>query len=147
MAKDEPFSQGGRADTSVGDDQDEPITLEGGDEAPPPDETPNDDEPIRLVEGGEPGSSEGQVRAFGAAAGGHAKQSKQYKRPLNVTGQGATRCRLFHSKIAETPLEHLQDSINDWLDDEQIEVKHVGHVIGTMEGKRPEPNLLVMVWY
>jgi len=64
-----------------------------------------------------------------------------------VTGQGATRCRIFHSKIAAAPLENMEQAINEWLDSEKIEVKNVGHVIGTMEGKRPEPNVIVMVWY
>jgi hypothetical protein len=126
---------------------DEPLALE-------PDESPggekhsaakdDDDEPIRLVETeGEPNA---QLRAFGAAALGGAK-AEQYKRQLNVDGHGATRCRVFHSKISLTPLEHMENTINQWLDSGDIEIKHVGHVIGTMEGKRPEPNLIVMVWY
>ena len=125
-----------------------PLSLEPDDEdgdepqADKPDA--EEDEPIRLVDSeGEPSS---QLRAFGAAAlaGGH---EEKFSRPLNVTGQGATRCRLFHSKISLTPLEHMEQTINEWLDSEKIEVKHVGHIIGTMEGKRPEPNLVVMVWY
>ena len=41
----------------------------------------------------------------------------------------------------------MQRQINEWLDSDEIEVKQVGHLIGTMEGKRPEPNLRVMIWY
>ena len=111
------------------------ISLEGGEE-----------EPIKLVEPEGPTEFQpGGVKAFGVD---DAKQkAKAYKRPLNVNGAGATRCRLFHSKIALSSLEYMEEQINDWLDSEKIEVKHVGHVIGIMEGKRPEPNLLVMVWY
>jgi hypothetical protein len=74
-------------------------------------------------------------------------EEHEYQRSLNLTGTGATRCRLFHSRIALAPLEHLEKTINDWIDAEDIEIKHVGHVIGEMSGKTQEDNLLVMVWY
>jgi len=112
-------------------------------EAPksPPKEV--EDEPISLVE--ETETIGASVRAIGSVLS--AEKKAQFKRPLNLTGQGATRCRVFHSKIAMAPLENLEQTINEWLDSEKIEIKHVGHIIGTMEGKRPEPNLLVIVWY
>ena len=132
--------------------EEEPIPLESADapkaeEAKPSGErrAEADDEPISLVDA-EEGAGSTSVRAFGAAAAERAKRAK-LKRPLNVTGQGATRCRIFHSKIADVPLEHMENAINEWLDSEQIEIKHVGHIIGTLEGKRPEPNLFVIVWY
>ena len=103
-----------------------------------------DEEPISLVRSSEEKPS--SARAFGADAAKAGKE-KVFKRPLNITGRGATRVRLFHSKIAVTSLEHLERQINDWLDSEEIEVKHVGHTIGTMTGKAPEPNLLVTIWY
>jgi len=135
---DEPFDPLDDAPLSL--EPDEPEEAQKPAEA----EAEEEDEPIRLVDSeGEPNS---QLRAFGAAALGGGREEK-FKRPLNVNGQGATRCRLFHSKISLTPLEHMEQSINGWLDAEQIEIKHVGHIIGTMEGKRPEPNLIVMVWY
>ncbi len=120
---------------------DEPISLEPQ-QAPQPRE--DEDEPISLVATGASGAT--ALRAFGAAAGA-AVRREEYKRPLNVSGQGATRCRLFRSKLAVAPLEHLEQSVNEWLDANEIEIKHVGHVIGTLEGKRPEPNLILMVWY
>ena len=115
---------------------DEPISLES--------DSAEEDEPITLVETEE--AQAGALRAFGAAAG-KKRKAVELKRPLNVTGQGATRCRMFHSKIALASLENMETQINTWVDDEEIEVKHVGHVIGIMEGKRSEPNMLVMVWY
>lgn len=85
-------------------------------------------------------------KVFGSALmdDGH---KKEFKRPLNNNGVGATRCRIFHSKIQENPLLHMETMINDWVDEEGIEIKHIGQSIGTMEGKRSEPNLLVTVWY
>jgi len=66
---------------------------------------------------------------------------------MNVTGTGATRCKIFHSKIAVGPMEYMQKSINDWVDSGDIEIKDVTQVVGIMEGKRPEPNLIITIWY
>jgi len=115
---------------------DEPISLVESEEL-------SDEEPIGVVESSGRTAS---LKAFGSQAAAATKR-KRHTRPVNLPGTGAVRCRLFHSKIAPVPLEHMEEQINDWLDGEQIEVKHVGHVIGTMEGKRTEPNLIVMVWY
>jgi len=102
-------------------------------------------EPIRLVDVGEERAT--AVKAFGSGAARKARRDIQFNRPLNVTGQGATRCRIFSSRIAVNPLEYMESQINEWLDADQIEIKHVGHVVGVMEGKVSEPNLIVMVWY
>lgn len=74
-------------------------------------------------------------------------KKSNYKRPMNVTNNGATRCRLFHCKIADTSLEHMEHQINDWIDDEGIDVKYVGHMVGPMEGKHTEQNVIMVVWY
>jgi hypothetical protein len=113
----------------------EPLSIEGGEE-----------EPLGLVESAQK-EGKTQVRAFGGPRAATARKEEQFKRPLNVTGQGATRCKVFHSKIAVPSLEFMENQINEWLDGEKIEIKAVGQVIGTMEGKTPVPNLIVMVWY
>ena len=92
------------------------------------------------------GRSSTKIQAFGAHADVLAQQ-KQYKRTLNLTGAGAVRCRLFHSKITVGALDHMINTINEWLDENDIEVKSVAQVVGTMEGKTPEPNVIVTVWY
>ena len=115
--------------------EEEPISLEP-------------EEPISLEPDDKPGAPAHQtVRAFGSGAAKMGGGATQFKRPLNVTGQGATRCRIFNSKVALPSIEAMQHKINDWLDSDNIEVKYVGQVIGTMEGKLPEPNVLVFVWY
>ena len=87
-------------------------------------------------------------RSFGGAAGlGHAGKEVQFKRPLNLTGKGGTRCRIFHSKISVSSLNYMETQINEWIDNSKIEVKQVGHVVGPMEGKSLEPNMIVMIWY
>ena len=100
------------------------------------------------IEGGDEGGTPGAVRAIGSAARlGTSVSKATFKRPLNINGQGATRCRVFRTRIAGAALDFMENQINQWLDAEKIEIKHVGHVIGTMEGKTPEPNVIVMVWY
>ena len=120
------------------DDGDEPISLTG--EAPAP-AAAEDDEPISLV-----GEVSGQVRQS-TALGEQVRAHKDYQRPLNLNGAGATRCRIFHSKIADTSLAGMEEQINAWLDSEDVEVKSVGHNIGTLQGKLAEENLIVTIWY
>lgn len=105
-----------------------------------------EDEPISLVDdSAEPmAHATHKVRQFGRLGAEH---KTEFAKAPNVTGKGAIRCRLFHSRIALEALDNMQDRINQWLDGEQIEVKHVGHLMGTMEGKNPKPNMMVMVWY
>ena len=118
---------------SILEPEDEPISLD------------SDEEPISLVASSGDSESEGlALKTIGAAA--NVAETK-FTRPVNADGTGATRFRIFHSKISPAPLENLEHSINEWIDGDKIEIKQVGHLIGTMEGKRPEPNLLVMVWY
>ncbi|MHC4985348.1 MAG: hypothetical protein ACYTFO_04245 [Planctomycetota bacterium] len=122
---------------------DEPIRLTADAPPPPPPPRPADDEdePISLV-----GEVSGQVRQS-TALGEQVRAHKDYQRSLNLNGAGATRCRIFHSKIADTSLAGLEEQINNWLDSEDVEVKSVGHNIGTLQGKLAEENLIVTVWY
>ncbi len=118
---------------SILEPEDEPIELE------------DEDEPISLVASDGDSAPGGlELKTIGAAAD---IKKTEFTRPLNVDGSGATRVRIFHSKISIAPLDNLEQTINEWIDGDKIEVKHIGQLIGTMEGKRPEPNLLVMVWY
>lgn len=126
---------------SILEPEEEPISLE----EEKPISLNDDEEPISLVESSDESDSEGlALKTIGAAA---SVTETKFTRPLNTDGNGATRVRIFHSKISEAPLENLEHTINTWIDGDKIEVKHVGQLIGTMEGKTPVPNLLIMVWY
>jgi hypothetical protein len=117
--------------------------------APDPQPVEDDEqETIELVDEEVVASNDGKpaISAFGSKSS-LSKKKEEFNRPLNVTGAGATRCRLFHSRIAAAPLEYMENQINTWIDSDEIEIKHVGHVVGVMEGKTPEPNVIVMVWY
>jgi hypothetical protein len=128
------------SEQNVNPPDEEPITL-ASDDAPISLQDA-EDEPISLVEGTEGVS---KLRAIGAAAA--AEKRAEFKRPLNLNGAGATRCKMFRTKLAIASLEALEGQINEWLDGEEIEVKHVSQVIGTVQGKTPEPNLIMTVWY
>ena len=107
-----------------------------------------DDEPISLVEGSDSddagdGLSKVRQRDLGL------KQSHEitYKRAMNLTGAGATRCRLFYCRVAVEAIENMQERINKWIDDDDIEIKHVSQALAVMEGKNPKPNIVITVWY
>lgn len=139
---------------NVNPPDEEPISLEGEDEQPvslsADDEEPislatEEDEPITLVDEGE-GHGLGQLKTFGAAGQGTAKK-EDFKRPLNVDQTGATRCRIFRTKMSVASIEALQQTINEWIDNLEIDVKHVSQTIGTIQGKTAEENLIITVWY
>ena len=112
---------------------------------------PREEEPIHLEEeslaAGQAEAAPTEMKAFGAGHGLGVKAGGEFKRALNVTGHGATRCKFYHSKIAAPSLEFMENQINQWLDSEKVEVKYISQVIGIMEGKTPVPNLVVMIWY
>lgn len=117
---------------------------------------PLDEEPLTIEPGRSPGlggqSQPGQqgsskIHAFGSATAGAIKRAAEFKRPLNLTGAGATRCRVFNSKVTVAAIDHVVSTINEWLDSNQIELKFINQVVGVMEGKTLEPNLIITVWY
>lgn len=138
---------------------------QGPNPPPPPPKIPVEDEPISLVEPDESveveaassdstmgmsirpmGSSESSIRRAIKSTLDVDRRKEFKRKPVN-TGKGAIRCRVFHCKITESSIEHMENQINTWADDEDIDIKHVGHLVGAMEGKHTEPNIIVLVWY
>ena len=123
------------------------------------DDEPIEDAPPIQIEGGDPfeetngwatkAEPPSKIHAFSAETGISAKSKEHdYKRPLNITGRGATRVRTFHTKLSDTAMSYLDGLINDWLDDHpDIEVKFSNTTVGVVEGKRAEPHLIITVWY
>jgi len=108
------------------------------------------DEPIDLVEMETEAGTHTEIKAFGRgarAAAGELRHDEALKRPLNVTGQGATRSRTFHTKLNDAALAIMDQSINEWVDQNGIEIKCVTSCIGTFEAKKPEPHLFLTVCY
>ncbi|MFH1746268.1 MAG: hypothetical protein ABIG44_04415 [Planctomycetota bacterium] len=101
-----------------------------------------------------PGGSSTQIRAFGGGpAGGTAygaqAQGTKFKRPLLEDSESATRCRTFHCKLTDSSLLHLDEMVNEWVDDNpEIHVKFATSCIGILEGKSSQdPHLLLTVFY
>jgi hypothetical protein len=103
----------------------------------------DDEEPISLVDSvGSAGPS--KVKHGGAGA---AKKKAEFSRPININGTGATRCRVFRTKMGLAAIDALDEMINHWLDSEEIEIKHVCQSVGEIQGKTLELSLLISVWY
>lgn len=110
------------------------------------------DEKLTLVEGQnrQPVDRSGQSGVHTPASLSDSILSGQchFQRPLTPTGHGATRVRLFHSKMSDAAIGHMENQINNWLDgNPEIEVKHVTTTVGTWEGKHPDPNLIIAIFY
>ena len=103
----------------------------------------DDDEPISLVESEE---TAGPSKVKHGRAGA-AKKKAEFNRPVNLDGTGATRCRLFRTKMGVAAIDALDEMVNSWLDSEEVEVKHVCQNVGDVQGKTVESNLIITVWY
>ena len=96
----------------------------------------------------EMGESRIHVSTGSMLAGSGKWDDSRFKRPLDPKSPGASRCRTFHSKLNEGALEFMSTSINEWLDgDKNIVIKFSTSTIGVFEGKHPEPNLIVALFY
>ncbi|MHC4589432.1 MAG: hypothetical protein ACYTAQ_08840, partial [Planctomycetota bacterium] len=91
----------------------------------------------------------GQVAATRkiTAFGKEKRHGEKWVRTPNITGQGAIHVRTFHAKITEDALAYLDQTINEWLDENpQYEVKFVSSTVGILSGKLKEPALLCQIW-
>lgn len=99
------------------------------------------------------GDGEGmsKIQSFGgkgisALKAGH--DTSKLKRKVLTFGEGATRCRTFHSKLNDPSLANLDERINEWLDqNENMVIKFATSTVGVIEGKHAEPHLIVTVFY
>ena len=112
----------------------------------------DESESISLVDEKEMEGSDGTRVIQAMGAGGLGEQAKhddsKYGRKLNKTGQGATRVRIFHTKMNDGASAYMSTLINEWLDESpKIEVKFVETTVGVWEGKHAEPNLILTIWY
>jgi hypothetical protein len=56
--------------------------------------------------------------------------------------------KTFHGKYSDQGMEHLDDVINEWLDNHpEVEVKFVTSTVNVFEGKIREPALVLNLWY
>lgn len=84
-----------------------------------------------------------EIRTFGTE---HEHQESQ-KRTPNADGTGASHVRTFVSKLRLDAVEHMDEQINEWLDEHpDYEVKFVSTGVGTLIGKIPEPAMFMSIW-
>jgi hypothetical protein len=80
-------------------------------------------------------------------AEGHRKQHNWQRQPV-INGTGACRVKSFRGKFSDQGLEHLDDSINEWLDAHpEVEVKFVTSTVASFEGKTHDPVLVLNLWH
>lgn len=115
-----------------------------------------DDVPIALID--EKPASAGRasgpaIRSIGGGLGGMTEAAaaavrQNLRRPLLTGTPNATRCRVFHCKLADGAFGHIAAQINEWADgDEQIEIKFATSCIGVVEGKHADAHLIVTAFY
>ncbi len=101
---------------------------------------------VDLVEAEDDDDSKGasKIRAFGQSRPVH---EKTWQRQPNADGSGATHVKTFVAKLRLDAMEHLDEMINDWLDQHpELEVKFVTTSVGDLKGKTTEPALFMNVW-
>jgi hypothetical protein len=101
------------------------------------------DEELPIAAGGPDGLKK-KIKTIGATT----RHEDSWVRTPNTTGSGAIHCRTFFSKLTEDAVSYMDQSINEWLDENpQYEVKFVNSSIGTMRGKLgPQDVLISQIW-
>jgi len=108
------------------------------------------DAPLALVESDEQPSAEVSTRLHGFSGGEMtvSRPERHYNRALLRGPHGATRCRTFHCKLTDASFQHLNDQINEWVDQrDDIEIKFAVNTVGVVEGKHADPHLIVTIFY
>ena len=101
-----------------------------------------------VAEGSADGAS--KIHGFGGTnlADAHSWDDSSFNRKLDPNAEGATRCRIFHSKLNQGAIEFMANSINQWLDgSEDIRIKHATSTLGVFEGKHADPNIILTLFY
>ena len=89
-----------------------------------------------------------KVQAFGGGIQQQAEPEPEFKRPLLKGSPNATRCKTFHCKMSDASFRHLNNQINEWVDQhEDVEIKFVVSNVGVVEGKHADQHLIVTIFY
>ena len=90
------------------------------------------------------------ISAFGGAGGvaGEIFDEEKLARQVKADSAGASRMRVFHTKMSNGASAFMAQTINEWLDAHpEVVVKFVQSTVGVWEGKHAEPHLILTVWY
>jgi len=97
---------------------------------------------IELTED-EEGAPTKEIQTFDRHKSWHA----DWKRQPNKTGTGATHMRTFVTKLRLDAIEHIDEQINEWLEENpELEVKFATSSVGILTGKLKEEAMFVTVW-
>ena len=68
---------------------------------------------------------------------------KKVSWPDRITG-----CKTFYAKLHAGAIDFLEDQIAAWLrDNPGVSIKRSNMVVGEIQAKKTEPNLIIVVWY
>jgi hypothetical protein len=98
--------------------------------------------PLNLGGGGaaKPQKIEAPAQPAGMAA---KKPAEKINSTERITG-----VRTFFTKLHGGAIEFLDEVIAKWLKDNPgISIKHTNVIMGDIQGKKTEPNLIITVWY
>jgi hypothetical protein len=76
-------------------------------------------------------------------------------RPVAVAGAGApgladriTTCKVFFTKLHPGAIKFIEEQITGWLkENPTIVIKHTNVIMGEVQEKKTEPNIVIVVWY
>jgi len=109
---------------------------------------PPDQERVSLVDESEMENRPGPVAIQAHAGPSPEAETRPFKRPPSPPDQPATRLKVFHAKLSEGAVRHLEQSINQWIDDHpEVHVKFATTTVGQWEGKHAENHLIVTIYY
>ena len=124
-----------KAETGVSDELLEPIALEDDDDE-------NQEDVLDLS------ASRIHVTQGNLLGAGRSWDESKFSRGLvDASTPGATRCRTFHAKLNDNAVAFMNTQVNEWMDKNEAVIKFATSTIGVFEGKHPEPNLILTVFY
>jgi len=108
----------------------------------------SEEETLSLVDEKDVESAGRKIEALGSKEKHKIVDESKLHRELHRTGTGATRVKIFHSKMNDGAVDFMIQMINEWIDaNPDVEVKNVQTTVGTWEGKHPEPHLIITLLY
>jgi hypothetical protein len=65
-----------------------------------------------------------------------------------VSAERITSIKTFFAKLHVGAIEFLDEQITNWLkNNPQVTVKRTNTVVGEIQGKKTEPNIIITIWY
>lgn len=66
----------------------------------------------------------------------------------SATGERITACKVFFTKLHPGALKFLEEQVTNWLrDNPSITIKSTDVIMGEVQEKKTEPNIVIVVWY